>query len=92
MEFASDGIRVHSVIAAFIQTEMGDQLRRTPPSEQFRAVANDCPLGLGTPGDAAYSIALFWRRLRAGSPRRSLWSMEAARFERVPEERCVTQQ
>jgi NAD(P)-dependent dehydrogenase (short-subunit alcohol dehydrogenase family) len=57
VELARDRIRVNSVVAGLIQSEMGDQLRRTLTSEQFQAMAKDYPLGLGTPGDAAYSIA-----------------------------------
>ena len=56
-ELAPEGIRVNCVAPGLVQTGMTDRLRSQLTDEQFLAVKNSHPLGLGTPEDVANSIA-----------------------------------
>ncbi len=57
VELAREKIRVNCVAPAFVETEMGEQLRNAMTPEQLANVVQMHPLGLGRPRDVAQAIA-----------------------------------
>jgi len=57
LELARESIRVNCIAPAFVQTEMAQELRDTVTVEQFKAIEQMHPLGIGTALDVAYAIA-----------------------------------
>ena len=57
IELASEKIRVNAVAPGFVQSEMADRLKQTLSADQFAAIEKKHPLGLGTVGDVANSVA-----------------------------------
>jgi len=57
LELASEGIRVNCVAPGVVVTEMTEELQSKMSAEQFAKIEEMHPLGLGTPRDAANSIA-----------------------------------
>jgi NAD(P)-dependent dehydrogenase (short-subunit alcohol dehydrogenase family) len=57
MELAAQQIRVNCVAPGIVRSEMSEQLQKSLTAEQFAALETKHPLGLGTPGDIANSIA-----------------------------------
>lgn len=57
LELAAEGIRVNCVSPGFVETEMGERLRRQMTPEQFAALQGMHPLGLGRPRDVAHAVA-----------------------------------
>jgi NAD(P)-dependent dehydrogenase (short-subunit alcohol dehydrogenase family) len=56
LELAKEGIRVNCVAPGIVETEMVDRLKSTMSEEQFQAIRNSHPLGLGTVEDVANAI------------------------------------
>ena len=57
VELASQGVRVNCVAPGYVNTEMAAEFRDKLPTEQFDAIAQMHPLGIGTPLDVAHAIA-----------------------------------
>jgi NAD(P)-dependent dehydrogenase (short-subunit alcohol dehydrogenase family) len=57
IELAPEGIRVNCVAPGMVQTEMAERIRASMLPEQWEAIAQMHPLGLGQPLDVAYAIA-----------------------------------
>ena len=57
LELAREGIRVNSVAAGLVKTEMASELFSTLSPEQIAALESTYPLGLGAALDVAHSIA-----------------------------------
>lgn len=57
LELVGEGIRVNCVSPGFVETEMGERLRRQMTPEQFAALQAMHPLGLGRPRDVANAVA-----------------------------------
>lgn len=65
IELAPQGIRVNGVAPGFVETEMAARLREKLTTEQFSAIEQKHPLGIGRPRDVANGIAF----LLAGASR-----------------------
>ncbi|MGA3018757.1 MAG: SDR family oxidoreductase [Bryobacteraceae bacterium] len=57
VELARQEIRVNSVVAGLVRTEMADQLFQSLSPEQIAALESEYPLGIGSPLDVAHAIA-----------------------------------
>ena len=57
VELAPEGIRVNCVAPGVVETEMTGRLHQSLTADQFRALEQMHPLGLGSPDDVAYAIA-----------------------------------
>jgi len=57
VELAPKKIRVNSISPGHIETEMGEKVRNKMLPEQYDAIINEHPLGLGDPDDVAYAVA-----------------------------------
>ncbi|WP_218689526.1 SDR family NAD(P)-dependent oxidoreductase [Psychrobacter sp. BF1] len=57
LELARLKIRVNCIAPGHVQTEMAKEFSQQLTSEQYRAIADKHPLGLGTPEDVAYAAA-----------------------------------
>ena len=57
LELARLKVRVNCIAPGHVQTEMAKEFSQQLTSEQYMAIANKHPLGLGTPEDVAYSAA-----------------------------------
>ena len=57
LELVSDGIRINSIVAGLVKTEMVDAWKEFMTAEQFSAMESMLPLGMGTATDIAYAIA-----------------------------------
>jgi NAD(P)-dependent dehydrogenase (short-subunit alcohol dehydrogenase family) len=57
MELAPEGLRVNCVAPGYVETEMGGALRDKITVEQFAAIENKHPLGIGKPRDVAHAVA-----------------------------------
>lgn len=56
MELAGEGLRVNCVAPGFVHTEMAAEFREQLSAEQFEAIAQMHPLGVGKPLDVAHAI------------------------------------
>jgi NAD(P)-dependent dehydrogenase (short-subunit alcohol dehydrogenase family) len=57
VELAREEIRVNSVVAGWVDTEMTARIRRTLTDAQFQAIVEQHPLGTGSARDVANAIA-----------------------------------
>ena len=57
VELARQGIRVNTVCPGQVDTEMNDAIKVKLTQEQYQAIINAHPLGLGTPDDVAAAVA-----------------------------------
>ncbi|HYD70514.1 SDR family NAD(P)-dependent oxidoreductase [Azospirillum sp.] len=57
MELLRDGLRVNAVAPGLVETEMTERFRATTTAEQFQAIVDRHPLGLGKPEDVANAVA-----------------------------------
>ncbi len=57
VELAPERIRVNAVAPGFVESEMGDRLKKSLTPEQFSAIERKHPLGLGKPRNVANGIA-----------------------------------
>jgi NAD(P)-dependent dehydrogenase (short-subunit alcohol dehydrogenase family) len=57
MELAGQGLRVNCVAPGYVDTEMALEFREKLTVEQFEAIAQMHPLGVGKPLDVAHAIA-----------------------------------
>lgn len=57
VELAPERIRINAVAPGFVESEMGDRLKKSLTPEQFSAIEKKHPLGLGKPRDIANAIA-----------------------------------
>ncbi len=57
IELARDGIRVNCVAPGLVQTRMMEAVQNSLTAEQWSAIADSYPLGLGVPADVANAAA-----------------------------------
>jgi len=57
LELAPEGIRVNCVAPGVVKTDMLEKMQQSLTAEQFKAIEDMHPLGLGTPQDVAFAIA-----------------------------------
>jgi NAD(P)-dependent dehydrogenase (short-subunit alcohol dehydrogenase family) len=57
LELAKEGLRVNCIAPGYVKTEMGERLRDSLSPEQFQAIEQMHPIGVGTARDVAYASA-----------------------------------